>query len=84
MTGARDAVADTAAPLVRRMRSRSVAAGRARLRHRRVPSTCAEVWAFADAAVVGSAIVQVVAASSADGGDPGAEVEKFVRWLTGR
>ena len=83
VTGARDAVAGTAAPLVQRVRSRStlpVALGFGVSR----PEHVAEVQAFADAAVVGSAIVQVVAASAADGGDPGAAVEQFVRWLTGR
>ena len=83
VTGARDVVAETAAPLVQRVRDRSslpVALGFGVSR----PEHVKEVWAFADAAVVGSAIVQVIAASAADGGDPGAAVEKFVSWLTGR
>ena len=83
VTGARDAVADSAAPLVRRVRSRSalpVALGFGVSR----PEHVKEVWAYADAAVVGSAIVQVVAAAAADGGNPGQAVEQFVRWLMGR
>jgi tryptophan synthase alpha subunit len=38
---------------------------------------------YADAAVVGSAIVQVAADAAAKGQDVPAAVEQFVRWLKG-
>jgi len=82
VTGARDAVAVSAAPLVRRIRDASalpVALGFGISR----PEHVAEVWAYADAAVVGSAIVNVAARAAAEGRDPGPEVEGFVRWLRG-
>jgi tryptophan synthase alpha chain len=47
------------------------------------PEHVREVGAFADAAVVGSALVQVIADASASGGDPAAKAEQFVRWLRG-
>jgi tryptophan synthase alpha chain len=80
VTGTREAVASTAAPLVRRVRETSalpIALGFGISR----PEHVAEVWTFADAAVVGSAIVEVVAAAARDGGAPGEAVERFVRWL---
>ena len=56
---------------------RDVAADRARLRHLE-PEHVSEVSAFADAAVVGSAIVQVIARAAAEGRDVPADVERFV------
>ena len=47
------------------------------------PEHVAEVTRFADAAVVGSAIVQVIADASERGEDVGSAVEAFVRWLKG-
>ena len=82
VTGARESVADSAAPLVSRIRtvtSLPVALGFGLSR----PEHVREVTAFADAAVVGSAIVEVVARAAASGSDVGAEVERFVRWLKG-
>jgi tryptophan synthase alpha chain len=82
VTGARASVATTAAPLVERIRAVStlpVALGFGVSR----PEHVAEVTSFADAAVVGSAIVQVIADASARGADVGAAVESFVRWLKG-
>ena len=49
----------------------------------RAPSTCAKCLGYADAAVVGSAIVQVIAAAAASGADVAEAVERFVRWLKG-
>jgi tryptophan synthase alpha chain len=83
VTGVRQSVAVTAAPLVRRIRQQTtlpVALGFGLSR----PEHVREVTAFADAAVVGSAIVQVVAdAASAPGRDLAGDVEQFVRWLKG-
>jgi tryptophan synthase alpha chain len=45
------------------------------------PEHVREVMTYADAAVVGSAIVQVIAETTKAGGDVAAAVEKFVRWL---
>ena len=45
------------------------------------PEHVREVVQYADAAVVGSAIVQVIAETAAAGGDVPAAVERFVRWL---
>jgi tryptophan synthase alpha chain len=45
------------------------------------PEHVAEVLAFADAAVVGSALVDVVGETAAAGGDVAKAVEDFVRWL---
>jgi tryptophan synthase alpha chain len=83
VTGARDAVAASAAPLVRRIRAataRPVALGFGISR----PEHVAEVTAFADAAVVGSALVERVAQAVEQGRAVGPEVEGFVRWLKGR
>jgi tryptophan synthase alpha chain len=82
VTGARDTVAQSAAPLVARLRevtSLPIALGFGISR----PEHVAEVCRYADAAVVGSAIVNVVAQAAANGGDPGRDVEQFVRWLKG-
>jgi tryptophan synthase alpha chain len=82
VTGARDTVAGSAAPLVARLRevtSLPIALGFGISR----PEHVAEVCRYADAAVVGSAIVNVVAKAAANGGDPGRDVEQFVRWLKG-
>lgn len=83
VTGARDAVATSAAPLVTRIRAASdlpVALGFGISR----PEHVAEVMGYADAAVVGSAIVQVIADAAAKGQDVPAAVERFVAWLKGR
>jgi tryptophan synthase alpha chain len=83
VTGARQSVAGTAAPLVRRVRARTslpVALGFGLSR----PEHVREVTAFADAAVVGSALVEVVArAAASPSGDVGRDVEAFVKWLKG-
>jgi len=83
VTGARETVSSSAAPLVARARSATtlpVALGFGISR----PEHVAEVWKYADAAVVGSAIVQVVGKAAEAGEDPGAAVESFVSWLKGR
>jgi tryptophan synthase alpha chain len=80
VTGARTAVAATARPLVERVRrvtSLPVALGFGVSR----PEHVEEVLAFADAAVVGSALVEVIGATAASGGDVPGAVEDFVRWL---
>ena len=79
VTGARDRVASGADDLVRRIRVHSslpIALGFGISR----PEHVAEVCAYADAAVVGSAVVSVVAES---GGSPQLidRVEEYVRWL---
>jgi tryptophan synthase alpha chain len=83
VTGARQAVADTARPLVERVRratSLPVALGFGIAS----PDHVREVTAFADAAVVGSAIVRTIADAAADGRDVAGEVERFTAWLKGR
>lgn len=83
VTGTRDTVAVTARPLVDRIRTISalpVALGFGVSR----PEHVAEIAGFADAAVVGSAIVQRIASAAEQGTDPAAAVETFVRWLKGR
>lgn len=80
VTGARSTVAESAQPLVERIRAVTelpVALGFGISN----PVHVREVAAFADAAVVGSAIVQVIADASSAGGDVGGAVEQFVRWL---
>lgn len=80
VTGTRDAVAGSARPLVDRIRSVTslpVALGFGISR----PEHVREVMTYSDAAVVGSAIVEVIAQATRAGNDVGAEVEKFVRWL---
>ena len=81
VTGVRESVAASAEPLVRRIRSVSalpVALGFGISR----PEHVTEVHRFADAAVVGSALVSVVAGAAAAGDPVGPAAEQFVRWLT--
>jgi len=83
VTGARDTVAVTAAPLVARIRSVTslpIALGFGIS----TPEHVRDVTAYADAAVVGSAIVQVIERETAAGGDVAAAVGAFVAWLKGR
>ncbi len=80
VTGARDAVAETARPLVNRIRARCtlpVALGFGISR----PEHVRDVTEFADAAVVGSALVNVIGAAADEGGDVAAAAGRFVRWL---
>jgi tryptophan synthase alpha chain len=80
VTGTRETVAESAEPLVTRIRQACalpVALGFGISRPEHVASVCA----FADAAVVGSAIVQVITEAVAAGRPPAADVEKFVTWL---
>jgi len=80
VTGARDSVAASAAPLAARLRSATtlpIAMGFGISKPEHVRAIC-EV---ADAAVVGSAIVQVIGEAAAAGRHPAADVERFVRWL---
>lgn len=79
VTGARAEVASSAAELAARVRARTsrplaLGFGFSRPEHVRA------VGGWADAAVVGSALVQVVA-DHADCTDLGGEVERYVRWL---
>lgn len=79
VTGARDAVADGARAIVDRIRAASalpVAVGFGISR----PEHVREVGQWADAAVVGSALVNVIAETGAAPG-LGARVEEYVRWL---
>ena len=81
VTGARDAVAGTARPVVdavRKVTSMPVALGFGIS----TPAHVREACMYADAAVVGSALVQVIADAGA--GQAAAEGERFVRWLKGR
>jgi tryptophan synthase alpha chain len=81
VTGARDRVADGAEGLVRRIRrhtSMPIALGFGISR----PEHVAEVGKYADAAVVGSALVSFVAESS-QARDLIERVEGYVRWLKG-
>jgi len=83
VTGTRDAVAASARPLVDRIRTLTtlpVALGFGVSR----PEHVAQIAGFADAAVVGSAIVQQIAGAPERGENPAAAVEGFVRWLKGR
>ena len=80
VTGARDAIATSARPVVERIRrvtSMPIALGFGISR----PDHVRDVCAFADAAVVGSALVQVIAEAAAAGGDAAARAGDFVRWL---
>jgi tryptophan synthase alpha chain len=82
VTGARDVVATSAEPLVARIRQASrlpIALGFGISR----PEHVREVMGYADAAVVGSALVQVIAEAAAAGGDVAQAVEAFVRGLKG-
>ena len=81
VTGARDSVAGTARPVVeavRKVTDMPVALGFGISRPEHVREACV----YADAAVVGSALVQVIA--NAPAGQAAAEAERFVRWLKGR
>jgi tryptophan synthase alpha chain len=81
VTGARDRVSSSAEALVRRVRAvtdRPVALGFGISR----PEHVAEVCAYADAAVVGSALVSRIG-DAASGGDLIPRVEEYVRWLKG-
>ena len=80
VTGARSAVAESARPVVERIRqvtAMPIALGFGISQPEHVRDVCA----FADAAVVGSALVQVIADAAAAGGDPAARAGAFVRWL---
>lgn len=80
VTGVRDAVAGTARPVVDQIRAVTdlpVALGFGISRPEHVRETCA----YADAAVVGSALVQVIA--DAAPGDEARAAGAFVRWLKG-
>jgi tryptophan synthase alpha chain len=82
VTGARASMAASAAPLAARIRAASslpIALGFGIS----TPAHVKEVTAYADAAVVGSAIVQVIADATRSGKDAAAEVEHFVGWLKG-
>ena len=79
VTGARDAIADGAEEMVRRIRMHSslpVALGFGISK----PEHVREVSTWADAAVVGSALVNVIAEAGASR-DLNARVEEYVRWL---
>ena len=81
VTGARDTLAEDAPALVARVRSRTtlpiaVGFGLSRPEHVR------QVGRWADAAVVGSALVSVVEAA-ANTPDLAVQVERYVRWLKG-
>jgi len=80
VTGARDRVADAAGDLVGRVRARTglpVALGFGLSRPEHVTEACR----YADAAVVGSALVQAIADASARGDDAAAAAGQFVTWL---
>lgn len=82
VTGARDQVSVSAAPLVERIRrvtTLPIAVGFGIS----TPEHVTEVGRFADAAVVGSALVKVIGEAAA-GGDAPAKAGAFVRWLRGR
>ena len=79
VTGARDAIADGARDMVRRIRAVStlpVALGFGISK----PEHVREVGQWADAAVVGSALVSVIAEAGASN-DLTTRVEEYVRWL---
>jgi tryptophan synthase alpha chain len=81
VTGARDTVASGAEALVRRIRKRTsmpIALGFGISR----PEHVAQVAAYADAAVVGSALVSTIA-EAATSPDLIDRVEEYVRWLKG-
>lgn len=82
VTGARNQISTAAEPLVRRLQAATrlpVALGFGISTAAHV----AEVGRFADAAVVGSALVQTIGDADARGDDVGAAVEQFVRGLRG-
>ena len=68
VTGARDALADDVGAVLARVRAQCDAAGGGRLRHFDAASTSRRRAAHADAAVVGSALVQEIAAHADDAG----------------
>jgi tryptophan synthase alpha chain len=79
VTGARDTIAEGAVEMVRRIRAVSalpIALGFGISK----PEHVREVGRWADAAVVGSALVSVIAEAGASG-DVNARVEEYVRWL---
>ena len=79
VTGARDRIADGAQEMVERIRAVSplpIALGFGIS----TPEHVREVGQYADAAVVGSALVQVIADAGASG-DVTTRVEEYVRWL---
>lgn len=81
VTGARDAVASGAGDLVARIRARTslpIALGFGLS----TPDHVREACRHADAAVVGSALVQAIADASARGDDAAEAAGTFVRWLT--
>ncbi|HEX6322277.1 MAG TPA: tryptophan synthase subunit alpha [Vicinamibacterales bacterium] len=81
VTGARDAVASGAGGLVARIRARTnlpIALGFGLS----TPEHVREACRHADAAVVGSALVQAIADAGSRGEDPAAAAGHFVRWLT--
>lgn len=83
VTGAREDVAASAAALAARLRAATllpVAMGFGISR----PDQVRAIGKVADAAVVGSAIVQVIADEAAAGRAPAPRVESFVRWLKGQ
>ncbi len=80
VTGARDAVATGAEALVARIRSATdlpIALGFGISR----PEHVAEVGRWADAAVVGSALIEVIARAAPDRAPD--DVQRYVRWLRG-
>lgn len=80
VTGARDAIATGAEALVARIRSATdlpIALGFGISR----PEHVAEVGRWADAAVVGSALIEVIARAAPDRAPD--EVQRYVRWLRG-
>ncbi len=80
VTGVRDSVSGTARPVVDQIRAVSdlpVALGFGISR----PEHVRETWTYADAAVVGSALVQVIAEAAP--GDEARAAGAFVRWLKG-
>jgi len=82
VTGARAAIASSAEPLVARIRrvtSLPVALGFGIS----TPEHVREVMTYADAAVVGSALVQVIAEAGAGGQDAAEAAGRFVEWLNG-
>ena len=79
VTGTRDAVADGAGPLARRMRAATplpIALGFGVSR----PEHVRQIGTFADAAVVGSGLVNVIA-EGGQGADLADRVQSYVRWL---
>jgi tryptophan synthase alpha chain len=82
VTGARDQIGGGAEDLVARVRAQTdlpiaLGFGLARPEHVRA------VGAYADAAVVGSALVQTIADAAASGQDPAQAAGAFVAWLKG-